>query len=125
MIKLLYLAAGGAIGTVSRYLLSTLFSGQNTVSLFPWGTFCVNMAGSFIIGIVGALAIVNDSQTDSKIFIMAGLLGGFTTFSSLAFESVMLFRSGHAIAAITYVLTTNILGVLLAFLGYGIGNHLN
>jgi CrcB protein len=125
LIKILYLAAGGAIGTVARYTLASLFTSFPVASLFPWGTFIVNLSGSFLIGIIGGLATLHSHYPDYKLFIVAGLLGGFTTFSSLAFECFDLLKSGHPFLAVTYVLATNVIGILLAFAGYSIANQLN
>jgi len=85
MLKTLFIAGtGGFIGTVLRFLVSRYFQ-ENTFSLFPWGTFTVNIVGSLLIGIFyGMSERGNLLSPEIRIFLTVGICGGFTTFSSLS-----------------------------------------
>lgn len=116
MIKLIYIAFGGAIGAVGRYLIASFFNHSKTG--FPTGTFLVNLLGSLFIGfLMGFFAKANISD-NIKLFLIIGILGGFTTFSSFAYESIDLLRNGEMKIALLYILGTNIIGISLAFGGY-------
>lgn len=117
MTKFILLAAGGAIGTVLRYSLSGLtyraFNG-----IFPWGTLAVNLAGSFIIGLLWGLFEIETISSNVRNFVFIGILGGFTTFSTFALESFNLFRDGEVKLALTNLLVSNVFGILLVFAGF-------
>ncbi len=123
MTKILLLAAGGAIGTVLRYSLSGVtykfFNG-----VFPWGTLAVNLTGSFIIGILWGLFEIETLSSNVRNFVFIGILGGFTTFSTFALESFSLFRDGEVKLAITNLLASNVLGILLVFAGFLIARYI-
>ncbi len=91
----LVVALGGAIGTVARYLVA-LAAAPISTSL-PWGTVLINIAGSFLIGFVGTLTLSQGrfpmSET-ARLFVMVGLCGGFTTFSSFSLQTLDLIRAG-------------------------------
>ena len=121
--KLILLAIGGAAGTILRYYLSSSIQANNA-TLFPWGTFSVNLIGSLIIGIIAGV-LINQTLTEQwQLFIFVGVLGGFTTFSSLAIETFNLLRTGQYIIATTYMLSTNFFGLLLAAAGFMISKKL-
>jgi CrcB protein len=92
-------AIGGAVGSVSRYLLSTVVL-RASGSLFPLGTFAVNVIGCMVFGaLVGAAEQRVALTPEVRTFLLVGVLGGFTTFSSYAFESVALLQDGQFAAA--------------------------
>ena len=97
----LWVALGGALGSVARYACSvgaTRWLGPN----FPWGTLFVNVTGSFMIGLLAALVSADGRPvlgSDARAFLMIGVLGGFTTFSSFSLETLTLARSGALGAA--------------------------
>jgi len=94
-VNLLLIAIGGALGSVARYLLSTLVL-RTTGTLFPLGTFVVNFAGCAAFGLIaGATEQRMPIAPELRLFLLVGVLGGFTTFSSYAFESVALLRDGQ------------------------------
>jgi fluoride exporter len=98
-LALALVAIGGAIGSVSRYLLSTAVL-RMSGSLFPVGTFAVNVAGCIVFGaIVGAAEHRVVLAPETRAFLLVGVLGGFTTFSSYAFESFTLMQDGQIAAA--------------------------
>ena len=123
MTKIIYIAAGGAIGTVLRYSISGLtyrfFSG-----VFPWGTLAVNLTGSLIIGLLWGFFEIENISSNVRNFIFIGILGGFTTFSTFALESLNLFRDGEVKLALTNILASNILGIVLVFLGFIIARNI-
>lgn len=89
---ILIVGTGGFIGSVMRYLVQ-VFVERGMASTFPWGTFIANIAGSFIIGIVFALAEKgNLMSAEWRIFLAVGICGGFTTFSSFAYNNLMLLK---------------------------------
>jgi CrcB protein len=108
-VTLLLIAAGGALGSVARYLMST-FVLRTSGSLFPLGTFAVNVAGCFVFGLIAGAAEQRIALApELRMFLLVGVLGGFTTFSSYAFESFALVRDGQVAWA-----SMNIAGQVIA-----------
>lgn len=123
MTKLIVLAAGGAIGTILRYSVSGM-THRFFDSTFPWGTLSVNLAGSFVIGLLWGFFEAADLSPNARNFIFIGILGGFTTFSTFALENMNLFRDGEIRLAISNLLASNILGIVLVFAGFFISKYL-
>ena len=117
MIKIISLTAGGAIGTVLRYSMSGL-THRAVSGMFPWGTLVVNLTGSFLIGLLWGIFEVQNITSNLRTFLFIGILGGFTTFSTFALESLNLMRDGEMKLALSNVLASNILGILLVFAGF-------
>lgn len=115
----LWVAIGGAAGSLLRFLLQgrlqAAFPGP-----FPAGTLAVNLAGSALIGCLAAFFAppAQDSGFAARAFLMTGMLGGFTTFSSFSLENMNLLRAGEWRMAVLYVLSSNVLGILLALAGF-------
>ena len=119
--NLFLIAIGGAIGSVARSLLST-FALRATGSLFPVGTFVVNVVGCLIFGaIVGAAQQRFVLSPEARAFLLVGILGGFTTFSSYAFETFGLVRDGQFLAATLNVVGQVVVGLVAFWLGFAIG----
>lgn len=112
---------GGGIGSVARYAMATAL--QRTLpGPFPVGTFAVNLLGCFAIGLVGALGLERAAiSPEARTFIMVGILGGFTTFSSFAWESLGLLTVRDLIRASLYVGGSVLCGLIGAFLGRSLG----
>ena len=91
MYKLLSIAAGGAIGAVLRYGVAGVVQ-NSMVSMYPWGTLAVNLIGSFLAGLLWALAAHTYLPPQLKTFMFIGILGGFTTFSTYMLETFHLMR---------------------------------
>jgi CrcB protein len=115
--SILLVIAGGAIGSVLRYGVSLWIKPEHTLA-FPVHTLTVNLVGCLLIGFVFAL-LQNAAQGQVySLFIITGILGGFTTFSSFGLETFYLFQNGAAVKAIIYVLLSNVLGIGAVALGY-------
>lgn len=121
--QLLFIALGGAIGTLLRYGIN-IFAFDIYAGKFPLGTFLVNAIGSFIIGFMWSLSNYSNFNDTVKTFVFAGLLGGFTTFSSYSLETFHLFNAGEIQMAFINILSSNIAGLLLCYTGYFIANNL-
>ena len=125
MIKLLCIAIGGAAGALSRYGV-----GQAARRLgveFPWGTLCVNLVGSFLIGLIfGVQMQLSNSDRMQLLTILAvtGFLGAFTTFSAFSLESVLLIRREQFVLVAVNILANCAGGVLLAFAGLWASRYL-
>ena len=117
MSTLLWVMAGGAIGTGLRYGVGTLLPSRS--GEFPTATLLVNLLGCLLIGFVATWLNGNsDAKPMIRLAIVVGCLGGFTTFSSFAFETLSLFQSGRWASAILYVGLSNILGIVFAGTGW-------
>ncbi len=117
MLKLFYCALGGAIGSILRYSISS-WVGRLVSSGFPWGTLTINLSGSFIIGLLWGIFEMVSVSANARIFILMGILGAFTTFSTFALENLQLLRSGETGMAILNIVLSNVIGLALVFLGY-------
>jgi len=114
-------ALGGAIGSMLRWGLGGAVQ-RWTGSAFPWGTFTVNAAGSLAIGLVAALALERALVSPAtRLFAIAGVLGGFTTFSAFSYETLALLRDAQWLAAAGYALGSVAVGIAAAAAGYAIG----
>lgn len=109
--------AGGFIGSVMRYLVQ-LWVERGMSSTFPWGTFVANIAGSFIIGVVFALAQKgNLMNAEWRLFMAVGICGGFTTFSSFAYNNLTMLKDGLYGQFIWNVGGSLFFGLLAVYLG--------
>ncbi|MEI8389798.1 MAG: fluoride efflux transporter CrcB [bacterium] len=117
MIGLLLIALGGALGSVLRFGVITLTYKFFDIH-FPWGTIFANLTGCFVIGVIWAILDTFDEPKNLKLFLITGLLGGFTTFSSFALENFNMLRAGEIKLVAANVLISNIAGIFLVFIGY-------
>ncbi|WP_340106726.1 fluoride efflux transporter CrcB [Rhodohalobacter sp. 8-1] len=116
MTNLLWVAAGGAVGAVLRYLLSMKVAAE-TGAGFPWSTLTVNMVGCLVIGIMWSVTEHKTISDGFLLFVMVGLIGSFTTFSTYGLEGIQLIQSGKLMAGFGYVLLSNLIGLLLVAIG--------
>ena len=118
----LLVGAGGFIGSVSRYVLSGLTHRVLSAAAMPVGTMFVNVLGC---GVIGFLAGVMESRQlmgpDLRLFLFLGVLGGFTTFSTFGYETLVLARDGDHFRAGANVLLTIVLCLIAVWLGHGFG----
>ena len=111
---------GGGIGSVCRYAMASALQ-RTFPGPFPTGTFWVNLAGCFAIGLVGALGLERAALSpEARTFLMVGILGGFTTFSAYTVETLGLLRVGQAPTALAYLFGTVILGLLATWTGIAV-----
>ena len=116
--SILFVAFGGALGSVSRYLLGTWIQSVSKSIDFPFGTLTVNLIGCFVIGFLSQLAEARGVFTsETRALVFVGVLGGFTTFSSFGNDTINLFRDGETFNALANVGANVILGLLLVWLG--------
>lgn len=114
---ILYVAAGGAIGSVLRYMVTTRAAALLGLN-FPYGTMIVNISGSFLMGIlVGYLSKTLPHSMELRAFLAIGILGGFTTFSSYSLDVVTLIERGQMAQAATYAILSVILAIASLFAG--------
>ena len=113
---LIYVIIGSSVGGAARFL-SQEFVQKNFPSFIPLGTLSVNIIGSFIIGIIYALAERSKISPEVRILIATGFCGGFTTFSSFAFENVKLMQDGEFFNVALYVVLSLVIGFVAVYLG--------
>jgi CrcB protein len=122
-----WVALGGALGSVARYTCS-ITAARWLGAAFPWGTLFVNVAGSFAIGLLAALVTADGQRllgADTRAFVIVGVLGGFTTFSSFSLETLELARGGALGAAGANVAASVVLCLFGAWLGFAAAGVLN
>lgn len=114
MINCIMVGIGGFIGSVCRYLIGLL--PVEAGSGFPIKTLAINVVGSFCLGLIAALAAKHEGMDPHVVLLLkVGVCGGFTTFSTFAYESTELIRSGHAPTAFAYICLSVLLGVAAIF----------
>lgn len=112
---LLYVAVGGALGAVLRYLIGNWLSTEQ----MPWGTLTVNLVGSLLLGaLMGAAASNEAISKEMVMFLGVGVLGAFTTLSTFSVDTINLWKDGRISTALLYAISTSVLGPLLALLGW-------
>ena len=122
--ELLSIAAGGALGAVSRFCLGNLIS-RIIGSALPYGTFVINIVGCFFMGLIMTMIIERGMLSAAwRLLLCVGFLGGFTTFSSFGYETLMLLQEDKIVAALAYVGGSIILGLMSAALGVAVGKLL-
>jgi CrcB protein len=123
MIKnLLLVGFGGFIGSVARYFVSKLNLQYDFYSI-PVGTLSVNIAGSFVIGFLTGISIKSELLSPAwRLFLMVGICGGFTTFSSFTNENLMLLHNGQFFSVFLYTGLSILLGFAAVYLGYTLTN---
>ena len=122
----LWIALGGALGSVARFWMSSVIAVRFD-SKFPWGTLFVNVTGSLLIGVFAALSESGGRLADSaalRQFLVVGLCGGYTTFSAFSAQTLELARNGQALAAGLNVLLSVALCLVAVWLGHLLGSAL-
>lgn len=111
-------AVGGALGSVGRYLINAVWWPAAGPHAIPWGTLTVNIVGSFLYALLFvALSQYLPQSATLRVALLAGFLGGFTTFSSFSFETVRLFQEGQPALAVVYVLASVLSCLFAVWLG--------
>lgn len=125
----IWVALGGALGSIARFWLNGVVSDRYGAT-FPWGTMTVNVIGSFIIGVLGALTLPEgrmstEARTVTTQLFMIGICGGFTTFSSFSLQTLTLVRDREWLYAGGNVLLSVVLCLIATWLGYLLGSTIN
>lgn len=121
MVKVLLVGLGGFVGSVCRYGISGAVQKWSGFSTFPFGTFTVNIVGCLVIGLLHGWAESRQLfSPESRAFLLIGLLGGFTTFSTFGYETFTLLRDNQIIPALANSGLQVIIGVLAVWLGYSL-----
>ncbi|MFT4078082.1 fluoride efflux transporter CrcB [Rhodomicrobium sp.] len=118
----LFIALGGAIGSVARAAVSDAMV-RLTGPFFPWGTILINITGSFIIGLFAALSVSGSRyglHGDARAFVMIGICGGYTTFSSFSLQTFDLLSDGKPWAALANVGISVLMCLAAVALGYAL-----
>ena len=119
MINLIYVASGGAVGAVLRYLTSNFY--RFYFPNFPIGTLFINFIGSFLIGILASnLESRDTSYICIKYFLIIGILGSFTTFSTFSLEAIQLINDKKLFLSLVYIFLSISLCIFGAFFGFNI-----
>jgi CrcB protein len=116
LLRLLAIAAGGALGTLARYGVDRAVA--VSTEGFPWSTFAVNVAGSFLLGVI--LTLVTERWAPTRYvrpFAVIGFCGGFTTFSTFTVEAVRRTQDGHPAVAVIYLFASLVAGMAAVGLG--------
>jgi CrcB protein len=121
---LAWVAIGGAAGAVSRYLLQGWLDGL-AGGQFPWGTFVINITGSFALGVLFAAAVERGFLSpEIRVPLMVGFLSAYTTFSTLMLESWRLVEEGDLVFAMANLVGSVVVGMLAVVAGLAVGRAL-
>jgi CrcB protein len=127
LLTYLWIALGGALGSVARYACSSL-AAHAVGETFPWGTLIVNVVGSFVIGLFATLTGPDGRwlvAPDARLFVTIGVCGGYTTFSSFSLQTLNLVRAGEFTAAFGNALGSVVLCLISVWAGYVAGALIN
>ena len=115
---------GGGLGATLRHLVN-LTCARSIGTGFPWGTFIINITGSTVMGLIaGYLAFKGGASQHWRLFLMTGILGGYTTFSAFSLDAVLLYERGEMGLAAAYVLGSVVLSIAGLFAGLALVRHL-
>ena len=116
IIKIIYVAIGGSLGSTLRFLFSNFF--KLYVPFFPVGTLLINVIGSFFIGLL--INLLNNKEFSEifvSYFLIIGILGSFTTFSAFSIETLDLYKAKGLSLSLLYVMFSILLSVIAAYIG--------
>lgn len=116
MKSILYVALGGALGSVLRYVATLCIHPKVS---FPLATFLINISGSFLIGVLAGYFLKNNLENENlRLLLITGLCGGFTTFSTFSLDSLKLIQSGQVAQATLYIATSVVVCIVFTFIGF-------
>jgi fluoride exporter len=115
---------GGGLGASLRHAVNMICA-RCLGTAFPWGTFIINISGSTAMGLIaGYLAFKGEASQAWRLFLMTGILGGYTTFSAFSLDAVLLYERGEIALALFYVLGSVVFSILGLFAGLALVRHL-
>ena len=115
---------GGGLGASLRHAVN-MISARGLGTAFPWGTFIINISGSLVMGLIaGYLAFKGGASQPWRLFLMTGILGGYTTFSAFSLDAALLYERGEIGSALFYVLGSVVLSIAGLFAGLALVRHL-
>lgn len=117
---MLFVGVGGIFGALSRYLLGKWIASK-VASSFPFGTWIINISGSFFLGFLAVLHLEHTIPEWLWLILGTGFLGAYTTFSTFGYETIQLLKKRDGRAAIVYVLLSVIFGAIFAWMGSVVG----
>ncbi|HEV8376030.1 MAG TPA: fluoride efflux transporter CrcB [Candidatus Polarisedimenticolia bacterium] len=119
MLKSLWVGLGGFLGSTARYWLGGFLNRLSPQALFPYETLVINLSGCLGIGLLAGLAEFRGVLSpELRLFLLVGILGGFTTFSSFGYETFQLLRDGEIVSAGLNVTLHCVLGIVAVWGGY-------
>ena len=127
MLSYMWVAIGGALGTTARYWLSGVVA-RSVGETFPWGTLVINVTGSFVIGFFGALTGPDGRLfvgSTARQFVMIGMCGGYTTFSSFSLQTLNLMNEGEWSRAAANIGLSVLLCMIAVWVGVVLANLVN
>ncbi|HVY00901.1 MAG TPA: fluoride efflux transporter CrcB [Pseudorhodoplanes sp.] len=114
---------GGGIGAALRHFIN-IAAARFVASAFPYGTFFINVTGSFVMGMVAAyFAFKGDASQHWRLFLTTGILGGYTTFSTFSLDAALLYERGEASLCLLYVAGSVVLSIAGLFAGLALVRH--
>ncbi len=117
MRALLFVGIGGGLGSIIRYIIS-VFVGRHVPIVFPLGTLLVNVSGCFLIGVFYSIFSRHaDFNPEWRLFLITGICGGYTTFSTFSYDGLILLKQGSNLSFMLYVLGSVVVGLLATFAG--------
>lgn len=114
---------GGGLGASLRHAVNMLCA-RSLGTAFPWGTFIINITGSTVMGLIaGYLAFKGGASQHWRLFLMTGILGGYTTFSAFSLDAALFYERGEAGMALLYVLGSVVVSIAGLFAGLAVVRH--
>ncbi|SEH58287.1 fluoride efflux transporter CrcB [Tardiphaga sp. OK245] len=114
---------GGGLGATLRHVINVTCT-RCMGTAFPWGTFIINITGSAVMGLIaGYLAYKGEASQPWRLFLMTGILGGYTTFSAFSLDTAVLYERGELGLALAYVLGSVVLSIAGLFAGLALVRH--
>ena len=123
MLNYVLVFIGGGLGSTLRHTVN-MIAARSLGTAFPWGTFLINITGSTIMGVIaGYLAFKGEASQPWRLFLMTGILGGYTTFSAFSLDAALLYERGETALALLYVLGSVALAIAGLFAGLALVRH--
>jgi CrcB protein len=123
MMNYLLVFFGGGLGATLRHFINIVCA-RSLGTAFPWGTFIINITGSTVMGLIaGYLTFKGEASQPWRLFLMTGILGGYTTFSAFSLDAALLYERGEIGLALLYVLGSAVLAIAGLFAGLALVRH--